>query len=81
MGWKTWVVWDLCWVLALVSGQVALISSWLVYGVVGGMCDPPGVATAGAVDWAPIEDFRFIMEVNYFAVINMTKVGGWGGRR
>lgn len=44
------------------------------------MCDPPGVATAGAVDWAPIEDFRFIMEVNYFAVINMTKVGGWGGR-
>ena len=32
-----------------------------------------GVSRAGLIDWLSIQDFRFCMEVNFFAVITVTK--------
>lgn len=50
-----------------------------------------GVSRAGLIDWLTVQDFRWVMEVNFFAVVSVTKaflpslkkvggcVDGWRG--
>ena len=33
----------------------------------------PGVSRAGLIDWLTVQDFRWVMEVNFFAVVSVTK--------
>lgn len=41
----------------------SLLTPRFVVAVCGGARVPPGVGVGGVVDWVPMEDYRFIMEV------------------
>ena len=36
-------------------------------------CTQTGVAKSALIDWSSLKDYRFVMEVNFFGVIGVTK--------
>jgi len=50
-----------------------LLKARIPFFFFSGLVNNAGVNSGSLVDWSSEKDYRFVMEVNFFAIVNMTK--------